>query len=377
MSFGLIVGICAMTSIYCLGRGAEVTIVRTLESLNFGANSFLILAGGGKFFGPSATRRDRFKMGDIRAIERFDFVEGTSPVQIGLLTVSSGKQAVMTRVIGVFPVYETINNWGVSRGRFISWKDIRLKTKVCVLGYETAKKLFSGDPIGKKVKINNVYFEVVGILERKGVIGTYRLDDRVLVPFTTARYRIFNKDWIDAAKVLLRKGTDYKRAEKAIERLLRKRHKLLPTEINDFRIITPEQIISFLTKATRAVAGLLLVISIVTLVVSGVIIMNIMYSVVEEKKKIIALRKAFGATSRDIMLHYLAITGGVSVIGGSLGYGLGTLLVVLIDRLTPVDGYYNILLLLPALGFSLATGVLFGLAPARAAASLPPAELLR
>ncbi len=377
MAFGLVVGIAAMTSIYSLGRGAEATIVRVLESLNFGSNSFLVLAGGGKFFGPAATRRDRFKMGDIEAIKRFDFVVDISPVQIGLMQVASGTNAVITRVLGVFPVYSRVDNWDVAQGRFITQKDIRLKSKVCVVGQETAKRLFGGDALGKRLRVNGVSLEVVGVLEKKGVIGTYRLDDRVLVPFTTAKERIFNKDWIDAAKVVFKRGTDLKKAKLVVARLLRRRHKLLPGEIDDFRIITPDQIVSFLTKATRTITALLFVISLITLVVSGVIIMNIMFSVVEEKKKIIALRKAFGATEGDIALHYLVITGGVSLIGGTAGYLLGILIVAAVSALTPVDGYFSPLVLPPALLFSVVTGVLFGVAPARAASKLPPAELLR
>ena len=377
MAFGLVVGVAAMTSIYSLGKGAEITIVHILENLNFGANSFLILSGGGKFFGPAATRRDRFKMPDIYALKRLDFVQEVSPVMVGILKVSSAKDAVSTRVVGVFPVYERVNNWGVSRGRFITNRDIAVKSKVCVLGVETAKKLFAGDPLGKRLRINGVAFEVVGILEKKGVIGSYRLDDRVIVPFTTARYRIFNRDWIDAAKVLLKRGTDFKAAERVIETLLRKRHHLLSNEVNDFRIITPEQIVAFLTKATRTITALLLVVSLITLVVSGVIIMNIMYAVLEEKKKIVALRKAYGATNSDIVLHYLGITGGVSLLGGSLGYLLGCGIVFLVSSFAPVEGYYSLAFLFVSLFFALLTGVLFGVFPARAAANLSPAELLR
>ncbi len=377
MSFGLIVGICAMVSIYSLGKGAEITVYRILENLNFGSNAFLILAGGGKFFGPAATRMDRFKMEDEEAIERFDFVVEVSPVQLGFLSVASPKNAVNTRVLGVLPVYSRINNWGVWEGRFINHEDVRLKRKVCVLGYDTAKNLLGDDPIGKRVRINGVLFEVVGVLEKKGVIGRFHLDERVLIPLSTARDRIFNRDWLNAAKVLLKSNVDFKRAERAIRNLLRKRHNLLRNEPDDFRIITPDQVMEFLTKATRTLTALLLSISLITLVVSGVIIMNIMYAIVEEKKKIIALRKAYGATNRDILFHYTFMTAVVAFLGGTIGSSIGNAIVAVVSSYTPIDGYYSVAFSVLCVLVAVIASVLFGTAPAKEAAKLPPAEILR
>ena len=378
MSFGLIVGISAMSSIHSLGKGTEATIIKVLESLNFGSNSFLILAGGGKFFGPATTREDTFKMDDVKYLQRLDFVVGISPVQFGIMKVSTGSVSETTRVLGVFPVYAQINNWGASEGRFITWKDIREKSKVCVLGYETAKKLFpSSSALGKKVEIEGVKFEVVGILERKGVVGRYRLDDRVLIPFSTAEKRVFNRDWINAAKVLMVRGVDLKRAKRVVEKILRKRHHLRPDEENDFRIITPDQIVAFLTKASKTLTFMLFIISIITLIVSGVIIMNIMYAVVEEKKKIIALRMALGAKVSDIIFHYLFISLFVSLFGGLIGFFSGLGIGFLISQFSPIKAVYDLWFIFPSLTFSFFTGFIFGILPARKASKLPPAELLR
>ncbi len=377
MAFGLIVGISAMSSIHFLGKGTEATIIEVLESLNFGSNSFLILAGGGKFFGPATTRQDTFKMDDIEYLRRLDFVVGISPVQFDMLQVSYGSNSRTTRVLGVFPIYARINNWGVSKGRFITDSDIKRKAKVCVIGYETANKILGGPFLGKKIEIEGVKFEVVGILERKGVVGRYRLDDRVLVPFSTGRYRIFNRDWINAAKVLMVKGVNLKKAKEIVTKILRKRHNLRVDEENDFRIITPDQIVAFLTKASRTLTLMLLLISIITLIVSGVIIMNIMYAVVEEKKKIIALRMALGANSFDIMLHYLFISFFVAILGGTLGFLLGVGVSAFISSFSPVKAVYDWFFIIYCLFFASLTGFLFGVMPARRASKLMPAELLR
>ena len=377
MSFGLIVGIAAMTSIYSLGRGTEATIVKILKSLNFGSNSFLILAGGGKFFGPATTRRDTFTLEDVEVIKRLEFVKDVSPVQFKMLPVSSLSKTRVIRVLGVLPVYRTVNNWDVVEGRFITLDDLKRKSKICVIGYDTAKKLFGNNALGKKLRINGIYFEVVGVLEKKGIIGRFRLDDRVLLPLTTTQYRVFNRRWIDAAKVLMFEGTDMKKAREVVANILRKRHHIGPTEVDDFRIITPDQIVEFLTRATKALTVMLLIISLITLVVSGIIIMNIMYAVVEEKSKIIALRMAVGASAKDIVIHYLSIVGVVSLIGGVFGYLAGLFIVFVISAISPVSGVYSISFLFPALVFALVTGLIFGVAPARKAASIPPAELLR
>ncbi len=376
MAFGLVVGVAAMTSIHSLGRGTQVAIIQILENLNFGSNAFLILAGGGKFFGPATTRRDTLTLEDMDVLKRLEFVVQISPVQVGMLQVSSPRNAEVTRVIGAYPIYQRINNWQVKEGRFITPWDLKHRAKVCVLGYETARRFFGGEALGKRLRVRGVYFQVVGVLEKKGVIGRYKLDERVIVPLTTSQKRIFNREWIDAAKILAVKGTDLREAKEVVARILRRRHHIGPGDVDDFRIITPDQIVAFLTRASRTLTALLLVISFITLVVSGVIIMNIMYAIVEEKKRIIALRMALGASPGDIMIHYLAITGGVALVGGVGGYLLGLLIVLVISHFSPISGVYDILFLFPSLLFALVTGLLFGLAPARRASKLPPAELL-
>jgi len=377
MAFGLVIGIAAMSSIHFLGKGTEATIIRVLESLNFGSNSFLILAGGGKFFGPATTRQDTFTLDDVEYLKRLDFVVDISPVQIDMLQVSYGPNARVTRVLGVFPVYARVNNWNVEKGRFITNDDIKRKSKVCVVGYETANKLLGGPFLGKKIKIEGIKFEVVGILERKGVVGRFRLDDRVLVPFTTGRRRIFNRDWINAAKVLMVKGVDLQKAKEVVTKILRRRHHLRPDEENDFRIITPDQIVAFLTKASRTLTFMLLIISIITLVVSGIIIMNIMYAVVEEKKKIVALRMALGAKSSDIMVHYIFISMTVALLGGIVGFLLGVGISSFISSFSPIKAVYDWAFVFYSLLFACVTGLLFGVLPAKRASRLMPAELLK
>ena len=138
------------------------------------------------------------------------------------------------------------------------------------------------------------------------------------------------------------RGVDLKRAKRVVEKILRKRHHLRPDEENDFRIITPDQIVAFLTKASKTLTFMLFIISIITLIVSGVIIMNIMYAVVEEKKKIIALRMALGAKVSDIIFHYLFISLFVSLFGGLIGFFSGLGIGFLISKFSPIKAVYDL-----------------------------------
>ena len=378
MTLGVVISVVAITVIASLGEGTRIKITEILQQLNFGSNAFLIFAGGGKFFGPAETRRDTLTMDDAAAIARFDFVEGVSPDQFAFLTVSYRGEAHKTRVNGVMPQWSPLANWRVVEGRFITWDDIKTRAKVAVLGWKTARDLFGGqDPLGKYIKVAGVFFKVVGVLERKGAVGRHQLDTRVVIPLTTCQRRVLNRDWLDAMKVVLVPGVDVHRARAEVARLLRRRHKIRPPKPDDFRIITPEQIIAFLTKASQTLTLMLLLIGAIALVVSGIVITNIMLAVITERQAIIGLRRALGATRRDIVIHYSLFSLMVSLLGGLVGLALGLALASLIARFSPIPARAPWYLLVAAPLFALFIGGVFGIHPARKAAALNPVEVLK
>jgi len=378
MTLGVVISVVAITVIASLGEGTRIKITEVLREVNFGSNAFMIFAGGGKFFGPAETRKDTLTMEDVDAIARFDFVQGVSPGQFTRLTASCGGKAQRTRLNGVLPQWAPLANWKVVEGRFITWEDMKRKAKVAVLGWKTARDLFGDkDPLGRFVKISGVLFRVVGVLERKGAVGRHQLDARVVIPLSTCQRRVLNRDWLDMVKVVLVPGTDVHEARRKVAELLRERHKIYPPHPDDFRIITPEQIIAFLTKASQTLTLMLLLIGAIALVVSGIVITNIMLAVITERQSIIGLRRALGATKRDIMLHYSLFSLLVSLVGGLLGLGIGLVLAKLISRFSPIPARAPWYLLMAAPLFALFIGGVFGIHPARRAAALHPVEVLK
>jgi len=378
MTLGVIISVLAITLIASLGEGTRVQITEILQQLNFGSNAFLILAGGGKFFGPSETRKDTLTMDDIDAIARFNFVEGVSPGQFTFLPVSHRGRVYRTRINGAMPKWAPLANWKVTEGRFITPGDMERKAKVAVLGWKTAHDLFGeGSPLGKYIKVSGIFFRVVGMLECKGAVGRHQLDTRVVIPLTTSQRRLLNRDWLDIAKVVLVPNVNVKRARARVAQLLRKRHKIVSPKPDDFRIITPEQIIAFLTKASHTLTLMLLLIGAIAMVVSGIVITNIMLAVITERRHIIGVRRALGATQMDILLHYAVFSLLVSFFGGMLGLILGVALASVVSRFSPLSAKAPWYLLLAAPLFALFVGGVFGLHPARRAARLSPVEALK
>ncbi len=378
MTLGVVISVLAITLIASLGEGTRVQITEILQQLNFGSNAFLVLAGGGKFFGPSETRKDTLTMEDVETIARFDFVHGVSPDQFAFLFVSYKGKAYRTRINGVLPRWAPLANWEVAEGRFIIPKDMEKRSRVAVLGWKTARELFgSQDPLGRYIKVEGVFFRVVGVLEKKGAVGRHQLDERVIVPLSTSQDRLLNRDWLNAVKVVLVPGVRVKRARALVAQLLRKRHRIVPPKPDDFRIITPEQIIAFLTKASHTLTLMLLLIGAIAMVVSGIVITNIMLAVITERRHIIGVRRALGATQKDVLLHYAVFSLLVSLLGGVLGLIFGVALASVVSSFSSLPAKAPWYLLLAAPLFALFVGGVFGLHPARRAAQLSPVEALR
>ncbi len=378
MSLGVVVSVVAITLIASLGEGTRIQITEILQQLNFGSNAFLILAGGGKFFGPSETRNDTLTMSDMDAIARFDFVEGISPDQFDFAPVSYRGRVYKTRINGATPKWAPLANWGLIAGRFITTRDMKEKAKVAVLGCKTARDLFGSEPpLGRYIKVSGVFFRVVGVLECKGSVGRHQLDTRVLIPLTTSQDRLLNRDWLNAAKVVLVPGVNVKRAREEVVRLLRERHGIHPPQPDDFRIITPKQIIAFLTKASHTLTIMLLLVGTIAMVVSGIVISNIMLAVITERRSIIGIRRALGATAQDVLIHYAVFALVVSMSGGILGLLTGIGLAHVVSRFSPLPARAPEFILITAPLFALVVGGVFGMHPARVASKLHPMEVIK
>lgn len=377
MVLALVISLTALNTIYSLGQAVKKQVLDVLANLQFGKDAILVIAGGGKIVGISTTRTDTLKLEDVEVIKRFEFVRVVSPSARGILEVSYRDVSEKMRVEGVDLFYPVANNWYTREGRFFTLQDLESLAKVCVVGADIPKKFKKSSIVGERIKIGREYFEVIGVLEPKPSFGHFRHDERILIPITTALRRVFNKDYIDWVKILFKENTNMEVAQQAVRNLLRERHGLSENQPDDFRIITPEMVVQRFTETSRILTVFLLAISVISLVISGIIIMNLMYANVEEKAPIIALRLAIGATSESIILHYFMMAVILAFFSGIIGWILSMILTQIIYLFTPIKSYFSWTTFLLSLGFSTVTTVLFCILPATRATKIQPSILLK
>ena len=377
---GIIIGVGAVICSMAIGSGAQAAVLKQIESL--GANLIIITPGaitsGGVNLG-SGTRTS-LQLPDVTSIARnVPEIAGAAPYSQTTAQVVAGGDNWFTVVGGTTPAWPTVGNWTIAQGRFFSDDDVRRASKVAVLGSTVAANLFpSGGAIGGTVVVKSVPFTVVGVLASKGQTGFGRdQDDVVVVPITTHQERLTGQSYINTIMISASSSDTVAGVVDATERLLRIVHHLAPSDPDDFTIrnIANVQQVRIATSQTQAL--LLAAVAIVSLIVGGIGIMNIMLVSVTERTREIGLRMAVGARGRDIMLQFLIEALTMACAGGLIGVGLGmgiSALVSMLSHWPTVITAFSIIL-----GFVSAalTGVAFGFYPARRAAALDPIDALR
>lgn len=381
MMAGLIIGIAAVTVIYEMGEGVRMRVQGLMENMGFGADAFYIRSGGGVLgFRRGGSRTLSLTLEDADDLRRLHGVALVVPHQnIRGKDVSYGSNHTNTRILATTKDYSQARLWPVRSGRFIDDKDFQARARVAVLGASTAAELFPGQsPLGQTIRVGKVPFKVIGVLSSKGASPRgHDRDDRIMIPLSTAQRRISGEDKLSGLRVNLERGEDKDVVVAEARDLLRTRHRLVPQAPDDFMIITPEALLEMITRQSRAMVFMLTMISGVSLLVAGIVIMNIMLVTVSERAREIGVRRALGARRRDIMTQFLMEALIVALTGGACGLGLGLLLARVatwgLDMPTALsfDGFAVSFI------FSAAVGLIFGLLPARRAALLPPLETLR
>jgi macrolide transport system ATP-binding/permease protein len=264
-------------------------------------------------------------------------------------------------------------------GRFFTEEEVRMRNKVALLGTTVVKELFGdANPIGETIKINLINFRVIGILPAKGSAGPQDQDDTVLIPVTTAMYRVFGKQYVDSIYVEATGPDMTDDAEKAISKLVIKQHRLITKDQQEsFRIHNMSDIKKTLESTTQTMSLLLGAIAAISLLVGGIGIMNIMLVSVTERTREIGLRKAIGANNKDIMIQFLIEAVLMSFIGGLAGIAFGSGTALLITVIAGWSVRVSLFSMILATAFSLIVGVVFGLWPAKQASQLNPIEALR
>jgi putative ABC transport system permease protein len=379
MMLGIIIGIASLTVIVSIGEGAKTQILSRISQFGFGSEAVYIGSGAGKVFSHRRKKSNTLTLQDAEILGELENVKLIAPYQGKRLRTIYKKESSTTRINGITPEWFTARTWNLTDGDYISDEDLIGMRKVCVIGVTPMKKLFKDeDPIGKFVRINKVYFKVIGIMEEKGVSESgYDPDDRIVIPLTTSARRLFQQVHINSIRLQLHDAHQAKDTIKQIRSILRERHHLATTAEDDFRIITPDVLVEWITKSKNTLTIMLGMISTISLLVSGIVIMNIMLVSVNERIKEIGIKRSFGARKSDILMQFLLESTFVSLSGGMVGLVLGGVINFFISYFSRLKATMSLESFVLAFIFSVLVGILFGLQPARKATLMNPVQALR
>jgi len=379
-SLGIIIGVGAVIVMVGIGAGAQADIQSQIASM--GVNMVMIMPGAGWHGGASqgAGSFNRLTMKDAQAIaDEATLVTAVSPYVRTNAQVIGGEGNWNTTIEGVWPDYLAIRAWKVGSGEFFTDRDVRAKSKVAVLGQTIVDELFPNeDPIGQKIRIGNTPFHVIGVLESKGQSSFGQdADDVIMVPATTALYRLAGGQYIDRIYASARSIEDSAAAEEELAEIMRVQHRLHEGEDDDFHVRNQAEFMEMATETQKVMTLLLGAVAAVSLIVGGIGIMNIMLVSVTERTREIGIRLAVGARSADVLTQFLTESIVLSLFGGAIGVGLAYAVAAILNGPVGMTTIINPGVVLLAFGFSAAIGTFFGYYPARKAAMLNPIDALR
>ncbi len=377
---GILIGVAAVIAMIALGSGAQKSIEQQLSSL--GSNLLLVRPGSPKVGGITmqSGTTTRFTFQDLTAVSKLtDMIRYISPSVSGRAQIVYGNKNWNTQVEGVGVDYEQLRVTTPTVGRFFNEEEVKMRNKVAILGTTVVRELFGDtNPLGETVKINLINFKVIGILPQKGATGFHDQDDTIIVPVTTAMYRLLGKQYIDQFYIEAKTPDLIDSAQDEITKILIKQHHILPKDAEDaFQIRNMADIKAALESSTKTMSLLLGCIAAISLLVGGIGIMNIMLVSVTERTREIGLRKAIGASNKDIMVQFLIEAVLMSFIGGIAGIIFGIGISVLITVFSGWSVIISVFPIILATTFSLIVGIVFGLWPAQKASKLDPIEALR
>jgi putative ABC transport system permease protein len=382
---GIIIGVGAVIAMLAIGEGAQQSITASISAL--GTNLITIVPGNQKVRGPGQSATTTLLPADSDAIlhNLAKTVAKVAPTARGSVTVKIGDKNSTTSCTGTVPEYAETNNTTVSKGRFISKNDVSGRLKVADVGTTVITNVFgspTADVVGKYIELNHIRFKIVGVLTSKGISGFGQdQDDIAIIPLSTALRRIFNQTYLSSINVeaASSKPVEMDLVSEQITSLLRRRHHLLPPfpDNDDFSVRNQSALLATSQNVSGTMTALLGGVAVVSLIVGGIGIMNIMIVSVTERTREIGIRKAVGATGRDIMLQFLAESLVVSVLGGVIGIGLGYLISKIVGMTLGWTTLVRPQAVIMSFFVAAGIGIFFGIYPAKKAAELHPIDALR
>ncbi|HUP49583.1 MAG TPA: ABC transporter permease [Thermoanaerobaculia bacterium] len=376
---GVVIGVAAVVTAVAIGAGASASVQERMQAL--GSNFIVIIPEQVVVQGARVeTQRSRLTIEDAEAIRReCDAVAYVSPSARTTAQVVSAEGNWGTSINGMGVDFPFIRRWNVEQGRFFTDADVRSAALVCVLGATVADNIFRDlDPVGATVRIRNVPFRVVGLLERKGgSIGGNDHDDLVVVPYTTLMRRLTGSSRPGSLVASAISDRHVEEAMQQIDALLRQRHRLPPDGPADFRLRAQTEIMEASAEQARTMANLILAIAAVSLVIGGVGIMNIMLVSVTERTREIGIRLAVGAKGRHVLVQFLFEAVTLSIAGGLTGVLFGVGAAVALGKAAGWPIVISPASILIAFLVAGSVGIFFGFYPARKASRLDPIDALR
>jgi putative ABC transport system permease protein len=379
---GIIIGNASVIAMIGVGEGTQKLAQEQFKSL--GPNTLFILPGSPKAQNiRSGGVPPTLVLSDARAIARqVPSVAGVSPVLQNSSVITYGSTTTTTILQGVTKEYPFVRNFAVDKGRFITDLDVRGDKQIAAIGTDLAQRLFGAEnPLGKQIRVGNLSFDIVGVMESKGSSFGSNQDDTLFIPITTMSKRVIGRTSPFGLRVSLiavsaKDSESMDAAEFQITNLLRRRHKIVNED--DFTVRNQKDALTIVTTITNALTMLLGAIAGISLLVGGIGVMNIMLVSVTERTQEIGLRKAIGATQKDILIQFTIEAIILSTIGGIIGTLIGISGVVIATKISPLkDASISPTAIILAVSVSGGIGLFFGVVPARQAARLDPIEALR
>ena len=374
---GIVIGVASVITMVTLGNGATREVTSQVASM--GSN--LLMLTPGRRMGPGQDIAPLFKIEDVEAIaQQISAAAEVVPVASQSSTVIFGNENWSTSVTGTTNAFLTLRSYDLQGGRNFTNSEMNGGASVCIIGQTVRENLFgSQDPLGSRIRLGALSFQVIGLLAPKGQSSMGQdQDDTVLLPLRTFQRRISGSQDISLIQISVKDGISTQKVQRDIRMLMRDRRHLSGSEEDNFSVMDTKEISSMLTSITQLLTGLLGAVAAVSLLVGGIGIMNIMLVSVTERTREIGVRLAIGALEREVLLQFLVEAVVLSSSGGLFGISLGLGASALIGGVAlRIPFVFDGGIVLIAFLFSAAVGVVFGYFPALKAARLDPIEALR
>ncbi|MBP8591182.1 ABC transporter permease [Candidatus Shapirobacteria bacterium] len=379
---GVIIGIGSVITLVSLGQASQKSVANQIEALG---TNLLTISPVGRSVGMvrgAMGGGTTLTLEDAEAIENsstITTVAAVSPEYASRSQVIAGENNTNAQVYGVTPAYLEVHRLSLASGSFITSQQVSSQSRVAVLGPTVVEDLFgeNANPVGKTIRIEGQNFTIIGVSATKGGSGPQSQDNTIFVPLSTAQKVLYGAKYLSSIAVAAKSEDQIDLARNQIGYLLLERHHLQDPQEADFRFLSQTDILSTASEVSDTFTTLLTGIAVISLVVGGIGIMNIMLVTVTERTREIGLRKALGAKKKIITTQFLIESVLLTFSGGAIGISLGVILSYVLASYLDLPFVLSLPSILLAFGVSVLTGIIFGFYPAQKAAGLEPVEALR